>query len=171
MSRRGFGHRLCIGWVFWYTRRVPSAISSQRRDEMVSDLWEQADEAARSGQRHVAHQMAIVRRTLAGVPADLSWRRTARRHSLRPAMAAAALAPGFREQRASKRWMCRVITHHERRLPYPGNDEAGGHYFLCTRCGRVRDDTELKLGHGQIRFEDRERIRTKTSSSFHGWGG
>jgi hypothetical protein len=169
MSGRGFGHRLSVGWVFWYTRRVPWAVAAARRDEMISDLWEQADEAARSGHGGLAHQLAVIRRTLAGIPADLSWRRAARRHSLRPEAAAAALALGFREQRASRRWACRIVTHRERRLPYPGNDEGGGHYYLCMRCGRVRDDTELRLGHGLIRFEDREQVRQREVSRLRGF--
>jgi hypothetical protein len=168
MSARGFGHRLCVGWVFWYTRRVPWPVAAARRDEMLSDLWEQADDATRSGQGHFAHQLAVIRRSLAGVPADVSWRRDVRRHTTRPEVAAAALGPGLREQRGSKRWICRLLTHRERRMPYPGNDEGGGHYFLCVRCGRVRDDTELRLGHGQIRFEDRERVRHTGIN--HWWG-
>jgi hypothetical protein len=149
--------------VFWYTRRVPWGLACERRDELMSDLWEHADLAARSGQSRVAHQLAVIRRMLAGMRADLSWRRTTRRHSSAVVLAATSTV-GPREASASKRWICRVITHRERRFPYPGNDDAGGHYFLCTRCGRVRDDAYLAHGHGLLRFEDRERERQRAAT-------
>jgi hypothetical protein len=157
MSAPKFGHRLCVGWVIWYTRRVPWEVAAERRDELFSDLWEHAAESARRGEGNLTHQLAVIRRVLAGIPADLSWRRAVRSsHGQLVPILAAAGASSAPETGRSKRWRCRLVGHHDGRHPYPGAGKDGGHYLLCRRCGRVRDDkgsgvpTELIAGGSQV---------------------
>jgi hypothetical protein len=151
MSGRRFGHRLCIGWVIWYTRRVPWEVAAERRDEIFSDLWEHAADAARRGEGGLRHECSVIRRTLAGAPADLSWRRAAR--ASRPSVAlpdGSSLGPA--RAHASKRWICRIVGHRERRFPYPGSGDPGhsGHYLLCLRCGRVHADDKSGDSAAQV---------------------
>lgn len=57
-------------WVRYYTLGLPEGVRDDRRDEIASDLWEQAhDEASIS-----AVNPEILARGLLGVPADLAWR-------------------------------------------------------------------------------------------------
>ena len=70
--------RLAMGWVFYYTRRLPARVAQARRDELASDLWEHRDDARQNGISNFALTLALGWRVLAGVPADLSWRFTQR---------------------------------------------------------------------------------------------
>jgi hypothetical protein len=61
-------------WVGLYTRGLPAPIRQDRRDEIDSDLWSQAHDAAVSGHSERSVAVDILVRLLLGVPADLSWR-------------------------------------------------------------------------------------------------
>jgi len=63
-----------LSWCAWYTRALPDQVSAARRDEIASDLFEQ--EAWADAAHHSAGRTArsILRRWIAGVPADLAWR-------------------------------------------------------------------------------------------------
>jgi hypothetical protein len=155
MSGKGFGHRLCVGWIFWYTRHVPFAQAVERRDELMSDLWEHHADAARMGAGHVAHQLAIVRRMIAGMPADLSWRRSTKTSREQALVLAVGGRSGSAENPRSKRWICRMIGHRDRLFPYPGSGKSGGYYMLCRRCARVHaddiSDEALERTHNKVR--------------------
>jgi hypothetical protein len=140
MSAPKFGHRLCVGWVIWYTRRVPWEIAAERRDELFSDLWEHSADSARRGEGNLRHQFSVIRRTLGGMRADLSWRRAARASRPQVQILSAVGASSSPEEKPSNRWLCRIVGHREHRHPYPGGGTDGGHYLLCRRCGRIRDD-------------------------------
>jgi len=61
---------LVARWVAWYTRHLPAEVAERRRAELASDLWEQrADARAMS-----TPALAILRRMVVGMPADLRWR-------------------------------------------------------------------------------------------------
>ena len=67
--------RLVALWVRCYTAGLPAEVRAERRDEIASDLWEQAHDlrnvhAGAGG----AVSAEIVARGALGVPADLSWR-------------------------------------------------------------------------------------------------
>jgi hypothetical protein len=151
MSQRGFGHRLCVGWIFWYTRRVPFEQALERRDELMSDLWEHHADAARSGTGHIALQLAIIRRLLAGMPDDLAWQRSVKASRERALVLALGTRAGSTEFPKPKRWICRAIGHRERRFPYPGSGRHGDHYLLCERCGRVHADDKTSNHQTWIR--------------------
>jgi MYXO-CTERM domain-containing protein len=61
-------------WCLAYTRRLPSPEAARRRDELASDLWEQRAHGRAVSAPPVAVAVSILRRTAAGIPADLSWR-------------------------------------------------------------------------------------------------
>jgi len=65
--------RAVLVWARVYTRGLPPTTRDQRSAEIMSDLWEHR--AAAAGSRGVSLEIAA--RSIAGVPADLSWRRTA----------------------------------------------------------------------------------------------
>lgn len=69
------GERLARWWVDRYTRGLDPGLRDDRRAELASDLWEHRA-AAGDG---LATELAILSRCLRGVPADLTWRRAARR--------------------------------------------------------------------------------------------
>ena len=37
-----------------------------------------------------------------------------------------------------------MLGHRERRFPYPGSGDSGGHYLLCGRCGHVHADDKTQ---------------------------
>lgn len=74
-------------WVHRYTSALPPEVAQRRRDEVSSDLWEQQAWASARGTSTTAVAVSIARRVVAGVPADLWWRRS----QLAPV---AATAPG-----------------------------------------------------------------------------
>jgi hypothetical protein len=65
--------RAVLAWARGYTRGLPPTTRDQRRAEITSDLWEHRTEAA--GSRGL--WLEIAARSIAGIPADLSWRRAA----------------------------------------------------------------------------------------------
>lgn len=75
MTTRGAGARICRWWVETYTRRLPAEIAGQRREEILSDLWEHHQDSAKAGRRELRHNLDVIERVLSGIPADLSWRR------------------------------------------------------------------------------------------------
>ncbi len=60
-------------WVRLYTMGLPAEDKKTRRDEIDSDLWEQKQDAAGSGNGTGA-AWNIFGRLLLGIPDDLSWR-------------------------------------------------------------------------------------------------
>ncbi len=65
----GTATRFSGWWVGLYTLGLQRDTRGERRDEIASDLWEQAhDKPSR------LTAMAILLRCLLGIPADLSWR-------------------------------------------------------------------------------------------------
>ena len=60
-------------WVRLYTMGLPAEDKKTRRDEIDSDLWEQKQDAAGSGNGTGA-AWNIFGRLLFGIPDDLSWR-------------------------------------------------------------------------------------------------
>lgn len=79
--------RVVLGWTGLYTRGLPSTAREERLAELESDLWEQ--QAARGD--GLGSQLTILSRCVRGMPADLSWRRAARRGHLTVAGAARGL--------------------------------------------------------------------------------
>ena len=61
---------LVARWVAWYTRHLPTEVAERRRAELASDLWEQRADARALG----TPALAILRRMVVGMPADLRWR-------------------------------------------------------------------------------------------------
>lgn len=71
--------RVCVfvqHWADVYTRRLPYQVGVDRRAELASDLWEQRTDGIARGASPVVVATAIVRRMIAGIPGDLSWRRS-----------------------------------------------------------------------------------------------
>lgn len=64
--------RLALGWAGWYTEGLEPAIAADRRDEIASDVWEQA--AGQAGRPAALLAASIASRTLRGMPSDLAWR-------------------------------------------------------------------------------------------------
>jgi len=62
-------------WVSAYTRHLPAEVAERRRVEIASDLWEQRADGNASRTPAAMVALSILRRTSAGVPADLRWRR------------------------------------------------------------------------------------------------
>jgi hypothetical protein len=67
-----------------YTSGLPAHDASQRRDEILSDLWEHRNDSMRSGHSQRRHNLEVIERVLSGIPADLSWRRGILRSQPRP---------------------------------------------------------------------------------------
>lgn len=67
--------RLALGWARLYTRGLPEDVRAGRLAEMESDVWEQRA-AYGEGLRT---ELGVVSRSIRGVAADLSWRRSQRR--------------------------------------------------------------------------------------------
>jgi hypothetical protein len=66
---------MTLAWVRTYTRGVPEPICDERRSELDSDLWEHRATAQHAGVGARATSFSIAARALAGIPADLAWRR------------------------------------------------------------------------------------------------
>ncbi len=95
----GAATRFSSWWVGLYTLGLDTDARGERRDEIASDLWEQAHD---SPARQTA--LAILLRCLLGIPADLSWRvEQARIGELPVRLLAAALAT----IESSARWLNR----------------------------------------------------------------
>ena len=67
--------RMTLAWVRTYTRGIPEPVRDERRSELESDLWEHRATARRAGVGATATSLSIAARALAGMPADLAWRR------------------------------------------------------------------------------------------------
>jgi len=65
---------LVLRWVIVYTRRLDPEVAARRRAELASDLWEQRTHGRRVGAVDPLVALSILRRAVAGVPADLLWR-------------------------------------------------------------------------------------------------
>jgi hypothetical protein len=61
-------------WVELYTRGLPDAVRSERRDEIDADLWSQTTESVNAmlSQRSLAIEIMV--RLMLGIPSDLNWR-------------------------------------------------------------------------------------------------
>jgi hypothetical protein len=68
--------RAARAWVRAYTRNTAPILAEQRRAEIESDIWEQVNESELSG---LAAGPILLWRLARGIPADLAWRRDARR--------------------------------------------------------------------------------------------
>jgi hypothetical protein len=79
MSRPGLAPRLAATWVRTYTRRLPAEIAAGRRAEVASDLHEHRGHTRAAGRSDVRYGFEVMGRVARGVPADLAWRRSARR--------------------------------------------------------------------------------------------
>jgi hypothetical protein len=64
--------RLARAWVRLYTCGLPVDRRDARRAEITSDVWEHTHDGARNGSGAVA--ASVLRRVIAGMPADLAWR-------------------------------------------------------------------------------------------------
>jgi hypothetical protein len=67
--------RITRAWVRTYTHGIPQAVRDDRRRELECDVWEHRACAQQAGVGRRATSFSIAARTIAGVPADLSWRR------------------------------------------------------------------------------------------------
>ena len=82
-----FAAGLTRTWVRLYTRGLPPDLRAARRAELESDLWEHRRCSTTEGRRPGRIALEIVERLVAGIAADLSWRRLegrgTRRHTNR----------------------------------------------------------------------------------------
>ncbi len=60
-------------WVNAYTTGLPKLSGGERREEIASDLWEQATGAGLEGQSPGVAAAHIFGRTFLGMPADVAW--------------------------------------------------------------------------------------------------
>jgi hypothetical protein len=79
----GLGERTTRAWVSTYTKRLPSELRHDRTAEIDSDLWEHRLEASARGASPRRTSIEMAHRVIAGVPADLAWRRTRLREQRR----------------------------------------------------------------------------------------
>ncbi len=131
-SRPALASRLTHRWVCAYTAHLDPGQRDTRRAEIDCDLWEHQADAQRMGLGSLRLNVQMIRRLLAGIPADLSWRRGQR--EVTPALTAPASVPAAQPSR----WVCRIRGHNyvTKRLPNPLDD--GGTYCVCERCNRER---------------------------------
>jgi hypothetical protein len=64
-----------LRWVDFYSRRVPPDQAEDRRQELISDMYEQLADAERRGLALGAVNRSIACRALRGVFADITWGR------------------------------------------------------------------------------------------------
>lgn len=62
-------------WVDFYSRHVPSGQGETRRDELISDMYEQQADALRRGLPVGAADRSIASRAVRGIFADITWGR------------------------------------------------------------------------------------------------
>lgn len=79
--------RRVLRWCAWYTRGLDPHIAAERRDEIASDLHEEAAWAEDSGLSPSRAARVMLLRALRGVAADLSWRSHVLRGTDRAALA------------------------------------------------------------------------------------
>lgn len=66
-------------WAARYTRGLPAEVANERLDELAADLHDHSVHADATGMTGRALAVAIVSRSLRGVPADIAWRAAQRR--------------------------------------------------------------------------------------------
>ena len=135
--------RLTHRWVRVYTAHLDPARRDTRRAELASDLWEHEAEAKRKGLGSLRVNAQILRRLLAGIPADLSWRRQPPDHA--PVLAApapqVATAP-------SSPWVCRLRGHRYVTKSVPNSlDDGGGFFRVCERCNHEKQKSGRPPAH------------------------
>ena len=64
---------LTRGWVEAYTTGLPTRIRAERKEEIESDLWEQATGGGIEGESANAVAAHIFGRVVLGMPADMAW--------------------------------------------------------------------------------------------------
>lgn len=64
-----------LRWVDFYSRRVPPGLAHDRRQELISDMYEQLADAERRGFALGAASRSIAIRAVRGVFADITWGR------------------------------------------------------------------------------------------------
>ena len=136
--------RLTHRWVRVYTAHLDPALRDTRRAELASDLWEHGAEAKRRGLGSLRVNVQILRRLLAGIPADLSWRS----QPPDPTLALAAPAPAVAPVPGSP-WVCRLRGHHRYvTKPIPNTlGDGGGHFRVCERCNHEKWPSSRPPGH------------------------
>lgn len=65
-------------WVRTYTRGLDPLLADTRRREIASDVWEQQALGREVGAPPLAVAASVLRRVIAGMPADLTWSHAAR---------------------------------------------------------------------------------------------
>jgi hypothetical protein len=131
--RQLLASRLALRWVRVYTVHLEIDQRDTRRAEIASDLWEHEASAREMGNGFVPINAQMLRRLLAGMPADLSWRREQRAATptlAGPAPVLAAASPS--------RWVCRVRGHHYVTKRLPNKLDDGGLYRVCERCKKEK---------------------------------
>ncbi|PJJ72911.1 hypothetical protein CLV46_2490 [Diaminobutyricimonas aerilata] len=82
-ASRSIEYRRAAQWSRWwatrYTRGLPPEVANERLDELAADLHDHSAHADATGMTGRALAVAIVSRSLRGVPADLAWRAAQRR--------------------------------------------------------------------------------------------
>jgi hypothetical protein len=68
-----------LRWVDFYTSFVPANAGQERRQELLSDIYEQLADGQQQELSQGSIDRAIASRALRGLPADLSWSRTHKR--------------------------------------------------------------------------------------------
>jgi hypothetical protein len=131
--RPALASRLTQRWVRAYTVHLDPALRDTRRAELASDLWEHEAAARRMGLGSVRINAQILRRLLAGISADLSWRR-----QQRDATPAFTTPPPVLTTAPSSRWACRVRGHHYVTKRLPNRLDDGGTYCVCERCNHEK---------------------------------
>jgi lipopolysaccharide/colanic/teichoic acid biosynthesis glycosyltransferase len=67
-------------WVRLYTHGLPAEVRDRRRQEIASDIFEQRRYDADEGHLPDAVAVRLLARWVCGIPSDLSWRHSQRRH-------------------------------------------------------------------------------------------
>jgi len=65
--------RFTRGWAQTYTEGLPTHIRAERKEEIASDLWEQASEGGAEGESANAIAAHTFGRAVLGMPADVAW--------------------------------------------------------------------------------------------------
>ncbi len=79
MNTPPLGARVCHAWLRAYTSQLDDEAAVRRRAELESDLFEHATDAQVEGVSRTALSVEMLGRMLAGMAADISWRRSVRR--------------------------------------------------------------------------------------------